>query len=94
MAVQSGVDFRVVATDAEARSLMPAFDTVVSRDTHVPLTMLVEDDILLSIPERCCTDGAKCERASDVELAGCNEETTTANPLVGLRALVEGRWPA
>ena len=92
IAVVSDLDFRVVATDAEAQSMTPTFDAVVCEDNHVPLTVLVEDDILLSIPERCCADPAACDRASEVELAGHGAETAT-KPLVGLGALVEGHQP-
>lgn len=91
--VESNLDFRVVETDAQAERLMPALDAVVSGDTQVPLTALVEDDILLSIPERCCIDGAKCDHASEVELVGHDAETSAAKPLEGLRTIVEGHEP-
>ena len=92
--VESHLDFRVVATDAEVERLMPAFDAVVSKDAQLPLTALVEDDILLSIPERCCGEGANCGYAREIELAGRDAEMSEAKPLAGLRAFVEGHRPA
>ena len=91
--VASHLDFRVVETDAQAERLMPAVDAVVSEDAKVPLTALVEDDILLSIPERCCVDWAKCDHASEVVLVGDDAETSVSKPLRGLRTIVEGHEP-
>ena len=90
--VESRLDLRVVATDAEAEALMPAFDTVVSEDDRLSLTALVEDDILLSIPERCCEDVGECAHANEAEVAA-EAARSSSKPLEGLRALVEGRRP-
>ena len=99
--VESHLDFRVVATDAEVEGLMPAFDAVVSEDARLPLAALVEDDILLSIPERCCAEEATCAYgseadayASEAESAGREGGMSETKPLEGLRALVEGDQPA
>ena len=99
--VESHLDYRVVATDAEVEGLMPAFDAVVSEDSRLPVTALVEDDILLSIPERCCAEEATCAYgseadayASEAEMAGRDGGMSEAKPLEGLRALVEGDQPA
>lgn len=99
--VESRLDYRVVATDAEVEGLMPAFDAVVSEDARLPVTALVEDDILLSIPERCCAEAATCAYggeadayASEAESAGREGGTSEMKPLEGLRALVEGHQTA
>lgn len=92
--VESLLDFRIVATDAEVEGVMPAFDAVVSEDARLPLTELVEDDILLSIPERCCADGTTCVYAREAEVVGHDTGMSEAKPLAGLQALVEGRRPA
>ena len=92
--VASQLDFRVVASDAEVEGLMPALDAVVSEDARLPLTALVEDDILLSIPERCCAEVATCAHAREAELAARDAPVSDAKPLAGLQALVEGRRPA
>ena len=92
--VESHLDFRVVATDAEVERLMPVFDAVVSEDARLPVAALVEDDILLSLPERCCAEEATCAYADDAELAGRDAGMSEGKPLQGLRALVEGHGPA
>lgn len=92
--VESHLDFRVVATDAEVEGLMPAFDAVVSEDARLPLAALLEDDILLSIPERCCAEEATCAYASEAEVARRDAGMSGVKPLEGLRALVEGQQPA
>ena len=92
--VESQLDFRIVSTDAEVEGLMPALDAVVSEDARLPLTALVEDDILLSIPERCCAEGATCDYATLAGLAPPDAGMSEMKPLAGLQALVEGRRPA
>ena len=92
--VESHLDFRVVTTEREVERLMPAFDAIVSEDARLPLTALVEDDILLSIPERCCGEGSTCAYAREIELAGRDAGMSEAKPLAGLRAFVEGHRPA
>ena len=92
--VESHLDFRIVATDAEVEGVMPALDAVVSEDARLPLTALVEDDILLSIPERCCAEASACVYADEAELARRDAGGSEPKPLEGLRALVEGRRPA
>ena len=99
--VESHLDFRVVGTEADVERLMPAFDALVSEDGRLPVTALVEDDILLSIPERCCAEASTCAYGSEAdayageaELAGHDAGMSEAKPLDGLRALVEGRQPA
>ncbi|MCY3839019.1 MAG: hypothetical protein OXH09_10310 [Gammaproteobacteria bacterium] len=92
--VESQLDFRVVATDSEVEGLMPAVDAVVSEEARLPVTALVEDDILLSIPERCCAPGATCVYATEAELTSRDAGGSEAKPLAGLQALVEGRGPA
>ncbi|MDE0037803.1 MAG: hypothetical protein OXU77_09625 [Gammaproteobacteria bacterium] len=91
--VASQLDFRVVASDAEVEGLMPELDAVVSEDARLPLTALVEDDILLSIPERCCAPGESCVHAGEAESAAHDAGMSEAKPLAGLQALVEGLRP-
>lgn len=91
--VESQLDYRIVATDAQAEALMPSYDLVVSNDARLALTALLEDDILLSIPERCCADGSKCRHARETEMAARQADVPPAKPLRGLGALLEGRRP-
>lgn len=90
--VESHLDFRIVATEAQLEGLMPGLDALVSEDARLPLTTLVEDDILLSIPDRCCADGATCVYALEAELE-TDSGMSEGKPLAGLRALIEGHRP-
>ncbi len=92
--VDSRLDFRVVATDAEVESLMPAVDVVVGDAGCLSLTALVEDDLLLSIPDAGCTDPGACANARDAERAHGDGGMAATKPLEALGALVEGRRPA
>ena len=91
--VESRLDFRVVSNDTEAQGLMPTLDVVVSEVASVPLTALVEDDILLSLPETGCADGTTCVHAVDAVAPEACREASAANPFGVLRTLVEGREP-
>ena len=90
--VESQLDFRVVATDAEAEGLMPAIDVVVNNGPTLPLTALIEDDILLDIPEIGCVDPRACPHS--VQDGEWESEGTPAKPFEALRALLPGRTPA
>ena len=90
--VESQLDFRVVATDAEAEGLMPALDVVVNNGPTLPLTALIEDDILLEIPEIGCVDPRACPHS--VQDGEWESEGTPAKPFEALRALLPGRTPA
>lgn len=92
--VESRLDFRVVSNETEAEGLMPALDVVVTEDASVPLAALVEDDILLSLPETGCADGATCIHALDAVAVEGGGEGSEANPFEVLRTLVEGQEPA
>ena len=94
VAVESRLDFRIVPNDAQAAGLMPTLDAVVSGVSSVPLTALVEDDLLLSLPETGCADGATCVHALDGAVAEHGGEGRRISPFEALRTLVEGREPA
>ena len=53
---------RVVASDAEAQALMPKLDAVVS-EAAMPIAELIEDDLLMNLPEIACKDRATCPHA-------------------------------
>ena len=59
--VQCAVDFRLVASEAQAQALMPTLETVVGTEDRMSIVALVEDDLLLSLPEAGCDDRDHCE---------------------------------
>ena len=60
--VASCIDFRVVASDVELQALMPEVDAVVS-DGPMPIAELIEDDLLMSLPEIACKERETCPYA-------------------------------
>ena len=86
--VKNRVDFRVVATEAEVRRLMPEFDAVVSEDERMPITALIEDDILLGLPATGCPCGRNCPHAHNAVLDEDVPESG-AKPFRALGALLE-----
>lgn len=61
VSVESPLDFRLVASEAQAQALMPDLETVVATEDRVAVVALVEDDLLLNLPEAGCDDRDECE---------------------------------
>ena len=93
--IESAIDFRIVASEAQAQALTPAFDTVVTDEDIVAVGTLVEDDLLLSLPEIACEDWENCANALELcsnalqlqESQAGHEPESTKGPFAGLRAL-------
>ena len=77
--VECAVDFHLVASEAQAQALMPALDTVVATEDRISVATLVEDDLLLSVPEAGCDDRDHCENWGD-SWAGQQPDVATAAP--------------
>ena len=61
VSVESPLDFHLVASEAQAQALMPDLETVVATEDRVAVVALVEDDLLLNLPEAGCDDRDECE---------------------------------
>ena len=87
--VRSAIDFRVVATEAEVQALMPVVEAVVCVGESIPVTELIEDDLLLSVPESACADQSRCPHAEVLraELGLPDDEAGRPNPFAALRTL-------
>ena len=59
--VECAVDFRLVASEEQAQAMMPTLETVVAAEDRISVVALVEDDLLLSLPEVGCEDREGCE---------------------------------
>ena len=59
--VECAVDFRLVDDETQAQALMPTLETVVASEDRISVVALVEDDLLLSLPEAGCDDRDHCE---------------------------------
>ncbi len=90
--VESSIDLRVVGSEAQARLLTPTFDTVVAADGRLPVTALIEDDLLLSLPEAACVDRATCPHAPSRQRgsAAASDGSRGASPFAALEALKPG----
>ena len=92
--VECAVDLRVVATEAEARTLMPETDSVVRDAKTIAVSDLIEDDLLMSVPEFACDDRAACPHAASVRASAVDgnaaddgETAAATGPFASLAAL-------
>ena len=67
--IECELDFRLVATEAEAAALGPTLDTVVAEADAVSIAALVEDDLLLNLPEFGCVDCSTCAAYAEQQAA-------------------------
>ena len=85
--VAGSIDVRVVASEAEAQALMPALDAVVSA-AAMPIAELIEDDLLMSLPEVACKDRETCAHAPvAVDGGGAADDDDRKRPFAVLAAL-------
>ena len=80
--VVAELDFHVVRSEAEAQALTPALDVVVAREQALA-TELIEDDLLMSLPEVACADRNACPNAPQAQGFGRDAST----PFAALQAL-------
>lgn len=81
--VVAELDFRVVGSEAEAEALPPGIDAVVAKES-VLATELIEDDLLMSLPEFACADRDSCPDAPKTLAFGGDRD---AGPFAALRSL-------
>lgn len=96
--VDSDIDFRVVATEAEAGALTPDIDAVVCNGPTMRIAELIEDDLLLNMPEIGCADRDSCPNASQFrepgsEVEGEGEGMSRESPFAAIKSLKPGRSP-
>ena len=60
--VASRIDLRIVASEAELDAVMPELDAIVG-DGPMPIAELIEDDLLMSLPEIGCESRGNCPHA-------------------------------
>lgn len=86
---ETAIDFRIAASDAEAERLADV-DAVVLDEDRATLAALVEDDLLLALPERGCTDSALCPRAlalAEAQVEDAAQAAQKEGPFAALAAL-------
>ena len=89
--VDCAVDFRLVASEAQAQALLPDLETVVATEDRVSVVALVEDDLLMSLPEAGCDDRDDCENWAEQRP---DAVTATGNPAADVDSpfAVLGDW--
>ena len=81
--VECALDFRLVGDEAQAQALMPDLETVVATEDRISVVALVEDDLLLNLPEAGCDDRDECENWAESRPDGVTAEQ--ASPFAVLR---------
>ena len=87
--LRAAIDARLVRTEAEARALIADSDVIVAPKREVSVAALIEDDLLLSVPEAGCGDPEQCHNAPPMEYPpGAGEAAPVqAGPFAALAAL-------
>ena len=90
--VRATVDARVVRSEAEASELIADCDVIVAPSREMEVAHLIEDDLLLGLPETGCGDQEPCPNAPPTEYPAADGETlpARANPFDALAALKIG----
>ena len=88
---ECAIDFRLVADEARAEALTPEYDTLVTAEERVPLAALVEDDLLLGLPEVGCTDRDACPHWAEQRQAMAEVARGRTSPFAALAALKTDR---
>ena len=91
--VQASVDARVVSSEAEASELIAECDVIVAPSRDMEVAHLVEDDLLLGLPETGCGDSDSCPNLPPTEYPVASDDASRgrANPFDALAALKTGR---
>ena len=85
--IDCAVDFRLVGSEAEAEALTPMFDTMVASGERVSVAALVEDDLLLNLPEVGCADRETCPHWAEQQADVAAEPERRESPFAALGAL-------
>ncbi len=86
------VDACVVRSEAEACEMIADFDVIVAPSREVEVAQLVEDDLLLGLPETGCGGGEPCPNAPPTEYPAPDggAAPVRAGPFDALAALKTG----
>ena len=92
VSVRASVDARVVRSEAEASELIADCDVIVAPSREVEVAQLIEDDLLLGLPETGCGKREPCPNAPSTEYPAPDGEVAVAQagPFDALAALKVG----
>ncbi len=93
--IETDIDLLVLSGESEAQALTPRYDTCVVTGQRVAVEALVEDDVLLGLPEYGCAAGAECpdahSAARHASPAGESGNSRSDRPFAALAELVGRR---
>ena len=87
--IRADIEARIVHDERQASEIAPRFDVIVCDQGEVEIKTLVEDDLILSIPWKVCSDDEKCQigEAKDY-LKGEESGDRSRKPFASLRDLL------
>lgn len=86
--VATDIDVVVLDSEADARALTPRYDTCVLVERKISIDALIEDDLLLSVPEYGCERRDECPHApAGAYPASGAGERTRSSPFAALAGL-------
>ncbi len=90
--VRVTVDARVVRSEAEASELIAGCDVIVAPSREIEVAHLIEDDLLLGLPETGCGDNESCPNVPPTEYPAADDDPSPgrASPFDALAALKTG----
>lgn len=90
--VRVTVDARVVRSEVEASELIADSDVIVAPSREMEVAQLIEDDLLLGLPETGCGDRESCPNMPPTEYPAANDDAAPgrASPFDALAALKAG----
>lgn len=88
--VCAAVDARLVASDADARELIAEHDVIVVPGREIELAALVEDDLLLAVPEVACGSRDPCPNAPELRYPAADEEAAVRRGPFDVLAALRG----
>ena len=90
--VATDIDLVVLDSEADARALTPRYDTCVLVDRKISIDALIEDDLLLSLPEHGCERRDECPYAPAVEYPTSGvADGTRSSPFAVLAGVASAR---
>lgn len=90
--VRVTVDARVVRSEAEASELIADCDVIVAPSREIEVAHLIEDDLLLGLPETGCGDNESCPNVPPTEYPAADDDALPgrSSPFDALAALKTG----
>lgn len=92
-AIKAEIDALVVRSEEVAKDLAQSDDVILVSEDPVPVSELIEDDLIMSIPWRVCVSGDQCDNLSGMPLRGSIQKKAedTHSPFANLRDLLSSK---